>query len=123
MNEAGSDCKSINAAHGFMINITDSTYLVALNVCANTLGFTKPLSVMLQGTSIDVIAAYSNTEVICRQLKTLRTDCVKVFADDFLIKSKEMAKIAGIELCTLRVCPRQTKRNIVPSSSAGEYYK
>ena len=72
---------------------------------------------------MDAIAAYSNTELDCRLLKTLKADCEKVFADDVWIKSKEMAEIAGIELATPRVCQRQTKTNNVPSSSAEEYYK
>ena len=87
------------------------------------LGLQSPPSAVLQGTSVDVIATYPNIELVCRQLKTLRADCKKFFADGVWIKSKEMAKIAGIELSTPRVCPKQTKRNNVPSSSAEEYYK
>ena len=49
-----------NSAHSLMKSLTDPTFLVALNVCAYVLGFTKPLSIMLQATAMDVITGYQN---------------------------------------------------------------
>ena len=56
--EKGWDCKTANSAYSLIKSITDPTFIVALNVCSYTLGFTKPLSVMLQATSADIIKAY-----------------------------------------------------------------
>ena len=58
--------------------ITDPTFIVALNVCSYTLGFTKPLSVMLQATSADIIKAYNNINLVQTQLQVLRKDCDQV---------------------------------------------
>ena len=46
--------KAMDQAHVLTKNLTESTFLVTLRVCAYTLGFTKPLSAMLQGTSMNL---------------------------------------------------------------------
>ena len=69
----GWERKSVDVANGLLKNIADSTFLVALNVCSYTLGFTKQLSVMLQGTTMDVIEAYKQIQLVKRQLNSLVT--------------------------------------------------
>ena len=44
-------------AYSLIKSITDPRFIVALNACSYTLGFTEPLSVMLQATSADIIKA------------------------------------------------------------------
>ena len=63
-----------------MKSITDPTFIVALNVWFYSLGFTKPLSVILQATSMDIIKAYTSINLIQSQLKTLQAECDKEFA-------------------------------------------
>ena len=62
--EKGWECKTVNLANGVLRNITDSTFLVALNVCSYTLGFTKQLSSMLKDTAMDVIEAYEQIQLV-----------------------------------------------------------
>ena len=69
--------KKMDQAYGLTKNLTESTFLVALRVCAYTLGFTKPLSAMLQGTSMDVIDGYKHIELVKEQLKILCKNCDK----------------------------------------------
>ena len=69
--EHGWDSKTADAAYSLRKSITDPTFIVALNVCSYSLGFTKPLSVMLQVTSMDIIKAYTSINLIQSQLKTL----------------------------------------------------
>ena len=104
-------------------NLTESTFLVALRVCAYTLGFTKPLSAMLQVTSMDVIDGYKHIELVKEQLKTLRKNCDKTFIDEVWRSCQILAATAEIDLIPPRRCGRQTKRNNVPSTSTEEYYK
>ena len=68
--EHGLDNKTADAAYGPMKSITDPTFIVALNVCSYSLGFTKPLSVMLQATSMDIMKAYTSMNLINSKLKT-----------------------------------------------------
>ena len=67
----GWDNKTADAAYSLMKSIINPTFVVALNVCSYSLGFTKPLSVMLQATSMDIIKAYTSINLIQSQLKTL----------------------------------------------------
>ena len=70
-SEKGWDRKTVDSAYGLLKNITESTFLVALNICSYTLGFTKQLSSMLQGTAMDVIEAYHQIELVKTQLNSL----------------------------------------------------
>ena len=108
-SEKGWDHKTVDLANGLLKNITESTFLAALNVCSYTLGFTKQLSSMLQGTAMDVIEAYKQIELVKTQLNSLRGNCDEVFISDIWPKVKELAHIADIELSTPRQCRRQTK--------------
>ena len=69
--EHGWDNKTADAAYSLMKSITDPTFILAFNVCLYSLGFTKPLSVMLQATSVDIIKAYTNINLIQSPLETL----------------------------------------------------
>ena len=121
--EKGWDHKTIDSAHGLLRNITDSAFIVAVSVCSYTLGFTKPLSTMLQGTSMDVIAAYKYIELVKDHLNMLRRDCEKVFAEEVWNNCKTLAAISGTELSRPRICGRQSQRTNIPSTTVEEYYK
>ena len=108
-SEKGWDRKTVDSANGLLKNITESTFLVALNVCSYTLGFTKQLSSMLQGTAMDVIEAYHQIKLVKTQLNSLQGNCDEVFICEVWPKVKELAHIADIELSTPRQCGRQTK--------------
>ena len=60
----GWDNKATDSAHNLMKSLTDPTFLVALNMCSYVLGFTKPLSIMLQATAMDVITVYQNIRLV-----------------------------------------------------------
>ena len=107
--EKGWDRKTIDLANGLLKNIMESTFLVALNVCSYTLGFTKQLSSMLQGTAMDVIEAYKQIKLVKTKLNSLRGNWDEVFNCEVWPKVEELAHIVDIELSTPRQCGRQTK--------------
>ena len=74
--------------------MTDTKFIVGLNVYSYTVGFTKPLSVMLQATSADIIKAYNNIKLVQTQLQVLTMDCDKVFHESICKNSTHMATIA-----------------------------
>ena len=83
--ERGLDNKATNSARSLMKSLTDPTFPVALNLCSYVLGFTKPLSILLQATAMDVITAYQNIRLVNEQLKTTRDNTDKVFEEDVWI--------------------------------------
>ena len=107
----GWDNKTVDAAYSLMKAITDPTFIVALNVCSYSLGFTKPLGMMLQARSVDTIKAHTSINLIQSQLKTLQAECDKEFAESVWWKANEMAAIADVELTLPRICRRMTKRS------------
>ena len=121
--EKGWDCKTANSAYSLIKSITDPTFIVALNVCSYTLGFTKPLSVMLQATSADIIKAYNNINLVQTQLQVLRKDCDQVFDESIWKNATHMATIAETELIAPRICQRMTKRSNIPAGSSKDYFK
>ena len=98
------DCKTMDQAHGLTKNLTKSTFLVALRVCAYTLGFKKPLSAMLQGTCMDVIDGYKH--IVKEQLKTLCKNCDKTFIDEVWRSCQILVATAEIDLIPPRRCGR-----------------
>ena len=88
-----------------------------------SLGFTKPLSVMLQVTSLDIIKAYTSIKLIQNQLMTLWTEYAKEFVESVWRKASEMAAIPDTELILPKICRRMTNRSNILGKSAQEYYK
>ena len=96
----GWDCKSANSAYILTMSITDPKFIFALNVCSYTLGFTKPLSVMLQA---DIIKAYKNINMVKTQLQVLKKDCDQVFDESILKNATHMATIDKTELIAPKI--------------------
>ena len=69
--DRGWDNKATDSTHSFMKCLADPTFVVVLNVCSYVLCLTKPLSIMLQATVMDVITAYQNIRLVKEQSKTL----------------------------------------------------
>ena len=106
----GWDNKTADAAYSLIKRITNPPFIVALNVCYYTLGFSKPLSMMLQATSMDIIKAYTSINLIQSQMNTIQADCDKEFCEVWR-KASEMHVIADTELTLSRICRRMTNRS------------
>ena len=62
--EHGWDNERADAAYSVMKSTTNPTFIVTLNVCSYSLGFKKPLSMMLQATSMDIVKTYTSINLI-----------------------------------------------------------
>ena len=113
--------KATDSAHSLMKSQTDPTFLVVLNVCSYVLGFTKPFSIMLKATAMDVITADQNIRQVKEQLKTMRINIDKVFEEDVWARATKLATITEVELTLPRVCHRMTRRTNLPSTTPQEY--
>ena len=123
ISDKGWDLKTVDSANGLLKNITESTFLVALHVCSYTLGFTKQLHLMLQGTTTDVIETCKQIELARKQLNSLQGKCDEVFNTEVWPKMNALAHIADIEVTTPYRCGRQTKQKNILSATTDEYYK
>ena len=91
-------------------------------VCASYLfGYTKALSVMRQGTNMDVIRAHEQIHLVIDELQVVRENVDEEF-DHLFYDMEKMAKEADIELRLPRNCQRQTLRNNVPTDGSVKAY-
>ena len=102
--------KSVTEASGLLAGLTTSSFILAC-VCASYLfGFTKSLSVMLQGTRMDVVRAYEQISLVTDELKAVRDKVDEEF-DSLFTAAEQMAGMAGIVIGMPRICHRQTLCN------------
>ena len=101
--------------------MTYAAFIIALNVCSYTLGFTKALSVMLQATSADIIKAYDNINLVQTQLQVLRKDCDQVFDDSIWNNATQIATFADTEPIAPRLWLIITKGSNIPAGSSKDY--
>lgn len=119
---AGWDAKTITEANGIASQISSATFMTAFQVSRNLFGYTKGLSILLQGTTKDIINAYEDISIVLETLKKIRSQDAKEFSIIFKDVEK-MATVAGCDIEVPRRCRRQTLRNNVEANTAVDYYR
>ncbi|XP_072172497.1 52 kDa repressor of the inhibitor of the protein kinase-like [Diadema setosum] len=110
--------KAVTEANGILTSISTPSFIVAY-VCASYLfRYTKSLSKMLQGTSMDVVNAYEAINLVKDEIKSIRDNVDDEF-DNLYSTMSLMAETAGIEITAPRSCHRQTLRSNVPTDHGG----
>ena len=117
------DGKTITEAQGLLHNISSPSFIAAFKVNHHMFGYTKPLSCLLQGSTLDVIAAYSDIHTVKKILLDIRKEPEKEFKQIFesMIAMSEMGSSAGMPVP--RTCGRQTTRSNVEASTPEEYWR
>lgn len=116
------DGKNTTEANGLKYNLS-SAFIAAFQVNLHIFRYTKPLSVLLQGSTMDLLSAYEDIKTVKTIIADLRKKPEKEFRPIFA-KMMKIATAAGIEeLSVPRRCGRQTARNNVQSSSTEEYWR
>ncbi|CAG2241984.1 unnamed protein product [Mytilus edulis] len=115
------DTKSVTEASGLLMHITNSKWIVAINVYLHFSGYLRTLSVLLQGPTEDILSAFQKVSVVTNELKSIRESCDEAFCDVWENVNK-MANLVGTEISIPRVCGRQTKRNNVSADTPQQYW-
>ena len=110
--------KTITEANGLMSNITSSKFLCAFCVCREVLGYTKPLCVQLQKSSIEVVQAYNAVSNVIDTLQEIRENSDDNFKRIVNGPIQELSEIGNSPITIPRRCGRQTARNNTPAESA-----
>ena len=109
------------------VELTHSVFLLSLPfiftvvVTKEVLGYTKALSVKLQGRYVDVVLAHTEIELVKSTLKNLR-DTVQDFHSRTYTKALNVASSIQVEESRPRTTGRQEHRSNVPAVSSSEYY-
>lgn len=115
------DTKSVTEASGLLMHITNSKWIVAINVYLHFSGYLRTLSVLLQGPTEDILSAFQKVSVVTNELKSIRESCDEAFCYVWENVNK-MANLVGTEISIPRVCGRQTKRNNVSADTPQQYW-
>lgn len=116
------DAKSRTEAQGLCHQIKSSVFIAAFNTANYVFGYTVGLSRALQGSTVDILNAYSHIKVVRDQMKDLRR-MAKTFADFVYQKMKIMAKKGNVKISKPRTCGRQTLRSNTASKTPASYFR
>nr|XP_054760699.1 52 kDa repressor of the inhibitor of the protein kinase-like [Lytechinus pictus] len=116
------DPKTVTEASGLNANLRNAKFIVPFTACHYIFGFTKGLSRLLQGTTLDIITAYDKVEGVTDELEAIRNDGDAEFSRLFNTSS-QMSDVAGVPLSKPRVVGRQSLRSNVDAENVEEYYR
>ena len=121
------DGQSASSASLMSAAVQQFGFIVSLSSAEFVLNYTKPLSVMLQKSGLDICAASNEVRIIQKTLTNVRQVAEERFAKVYGNATK-LAAEAGIEPTMPRICNRQTHRanpdsGSVSGQSTETYYR
>ena len=117
------DGKSVTDASGLSHATTSDGFIAAFQTALYFSSYLKALTVLLQGSSLDVLVAYDEVHLVRKTLQDIRSEAVKEFEPVYADMLK-MATVAGRpELSVPRTCRRQTQRSNVPAETPKDYWR
>uniref|UniRef100_H3B3J7 HAT C-terminal dimerisation domain-containing protein n=1 Tax=Latimeria chalumnae TaxID=7897 RepID=H3B3J7_LATCH len=120
--EVNYDAKIVSDANGFLSQITNCSFISAFHSVRYVFGYTKALSALLQGSTMDLITAYEEVKLICDDLKDTRVNVEKQFAKMFT-QIRNMVPLARLEVGVPHRCKRQTLRSNVEADNPECYFR
>ena len=116
------DTDTITKARGFLHQLNSFEFLLAFNITMRLLSSLRSLTVKLQKTSNDILAAYELVSEVQMDLELLRTNCVEEFHlwfDEVKILADELNIVVTIP----RINAREVHRDNIPADTPEEYYR
>ena len=101
--------------------LTRFSFIFSLVVTKEVLGFSKALSVKLQGRYVDAVKAYNDVNLVKDTLKSVRST-VDQFHSRIYKVALDIAIKVNVEESQPRAACRQQYRGNVPSTNASHYY-
>ena len=117
------DGNTISEAQGLLHKISSPSFIAAFKVNHhNMFGHTKSLSILLQGSTVDVITAYNDIHIVKKVLLDMRKDPEKEFKPvfDSMLTMAQIGDSAGMPIP--RRCGRQIARSNVEATTPEEYW-
>ena len=108
-------------AQSFFLSLCHFPFIAILVIATELLGYTKALSVKLQGRYVDVVRANRVVSLVKSALQRNR-EAVDLFHNRVYKKAIQIATMVNVEESAPRTTGRQTHRSNVPASCPSEYY-
>ena len=118
------DCDSNTSSAALQLTtlITGFPFLIALTTAATLLEYTKPLSVILQRSGLDMCTAMGEVRAVQHVLADIRQNVDERFAAAYR-SAAELGSKSGTEPTIPRLCGRQTQRTNIPAADPETYYR
>ena len=111
-----------NDAQSFFLSLTRFPFIFSLVVTKEVLGYTKALSIKLQGRYVDVVKAFKDVGLVLEVLRSAREN-VDTFHGRIYTTALSIARKLNVEESRPRTTGRQQHRGNAPSSSISEYFQ
>lgn len=108
-------------AQSFLLALSQFQFLVTLQATQSVLGYTRGLSVKLQGRYTDIARAYREVDNVKTTVQNLRSN-VESFNARVYAEAKQMAQVVGVEESIPRIASRQQHRSNIVADNYQEYY-
>ena len=109
-------------AHSFFLALTRFPFLISLVVTKEVLGYTKALSIKLQGRYVDVVRAFRDVSFVQETLRSAR-EGVDSFHTRIYASALAIAEKVNVEEGMPRTTGRQQHRGNLPSTSPSQYFQ
>ena len=109
-------------AQSHLLALSQFSFILTLVMTQKLLGYTKGLSVKLQGRYSDVVRAHSDIEVVKSTLKGVRSG-VNSFHERLYEECIQICSTVDVQECVPRLASTQRHRSNTPADSVKDYYK
>jgi len=117
-----SDKDTATKANQLLLSLQATEFHVSLSIIHTIFQFTKPLSIYLQKTNIDLCEAINHINIIIKELMTIRENAMIVFNELFK-KIESKSKELDVDIKIPRLAKRQKHRCHIVMSTPEEYYR
>ena len=111
-----------NDAQSYFLSLCRFSFIVSLVVTKEVLGYTKALSIKLQGRYVDVVKAFKDVSLVQQTLAHARGD-IESFHNRVYTSALSIARKINVDESRPRTTGRQQHRCNVPSTSISEYFQ
>ena len=117
------DSKTVTEARGLLSSISTPGFLCAFACNRYLFGFTRSLSLLLQGSHQDVVTAYQEIALIRDELKDVRVRADIEFKENVISIMEKLSLVSGTSISIPRRCNHQTLRGNVEAGTPEEYWR
>ena len=107
-------------AQSFLLALSQFPFIVGLHITQAVLGYSKGLSIKLQGKYVDVASAHRGIEQVMSTLMNARRN-VESFHKSIYGNAKQVAATVGIEESAPRLASRQQNRTNIRTDNCIQY--
>lgn len=119
------DKKTVIEASGLLTNIAKPAFIAAFQCALFFFGFTKSLSILIQGSSMDIVTAYEKIKLVKNEYSEIRMNADREFEKLFqlMLQMASLSNENGQPMGIPRRCGRQVHRSNIQADTPEQYWR